>query len=230
MTRALLAALCLLSCAHVTEPVSQAPNLAAWLSEPEAPKAAAAPDCTGTITLAGDIDPDSAEMLSAGLEACKDRVVVVEINSTGGSIFASWEMMKAIERHPHAVLCMVDGIAASAAFSILQACDVRTMTPRSILMAHSGSAASRGQAEAHENMARALRAINRSIAEFAARRMGMDAEEFLKRISGGKEWWFSLDDAKKFNAIDDEVSGLAAALEIAERAQKHASADADAGR
>lgn len=211
----ILAALALsCSCAHdITEPVSQAPNLLALLaSEPSSGS------CTGIVKLEGAIgDPSD---FVAAIKACADRPVVVEVNSPGGSVFGALEIQKAIERHPHAVVCLVDGIAASAAFTTLQACDVRLMTNRSILMVHHASIPANGQVEQHDNAAAALRALDRGMILHCAKRMGMVPEDLEAKIAGGKEWWMGLEEAVLVHAVDFEGATLFEAERLAREAVK----------
>lgn len=176
--------------------------------------------CTGVVRITDEISDPAAFV--AAMAACNDRAVVVEINSPGGSVFGALEMQKAIEAHPHPVLCMVDGMAASAAFVTLQACDVRTMTPRSILMAHEASLRAGGQLTQVVNAEALLRALNKAMALFVTGRMGMDLATYEAKVSNGKEWWIPADEARAVNAIDFEVSGLSEALMLTSFAQPDA--------
>lgn len=209
---AILAVLLFPSCAHATEPLASAPNLLALIS-PESAEVTA-PACPPWIKLEGEIG-DPTEIIGQ-LAACADRAVVVEINSPGGNVFAALEIQKAIERHPKPVICVVDGLAASAAFVTLQSCDVRTMTDRSILMAHHASFnGAAGQSQELQNATDALRAIDRALTLFCAKRMGMEPDAFEAHVSGGREWWLALDEATKMRAVDFEVSGVDEALALA---------------
>jgi ATP-dependent protease ClpP protease subunit len=204
------------SCAHATEPISNAENLADFVLELNGTPAPTAARCPEWLKLDDSIGGSMVETLTEQLEACKDRAVVVEINSPGGNLFAALEIQKAIERHPKPVLCLVDGLAASAAFVTLQSCDVRAMTPRSILMAHHASFnGARGQSHELENAVAALRAIDRATALFVAKRLDMKADDYEAKVSGGREWWLALDEAEKVHAIDFEVDDVVEALTLA---------------
>lgn len=205
-----LAAIFLVSCSCAHNPTDTATNLVDLIEE----QITAAPVCTGLVKLTGQIgDPSD---LQDALEACKDRAVVLEINSPGGSIFGAIEMQKAIERHPYPVICVVDGMAASAAFVTLQSCDMRLMTPRSILMAHHASlSGAGGKSEDLENAANALRAVDRAMTLFICKRMGLTVEEFESHVSGNREWWLAADEAKTVNAIDFQIDSIADAMALA---------------
>jgi ATP-dependent protease ClpP protease subunit len=173
----------------------------------------AAGGCTGIIRFPYQVSSESELLFEAELAQCRDRIAVVEIDSVGGSVSAAVDFQKAIERHPHPVYCVVDGIAASAAFDILQSCDKRFMTVRSFLMQHNAATPRTSGNEIEiRNTAEALRVIDEGRAVRCARRMKMPLDAYKEHIAGGREWWFSLADALNFGAVDYEVSDVRAVL------------------
>lgn len=215
-----LISICLASnCAHVTEHVSHAPSLLELITqlggdEPASP--AAASDCPSWVKIDGPIDEETSKSFVSTLAACSDRPVVVEINSPGGNVFAALDMQKAIERHPHPVFCVVDGLAASAAFITLQSCSMRLMTNRSVIMAHHAAAPqASGQALQLANVAAALHALDRGNALHCAARMGMPVDDFEKHVADGREWWMGLEEARENNAVDHQVADVGEALKLA---------------
>lgn len=169
----------------------------------------------GLLKLIEGIDDDSADKLIRTLEACKGRRVVIEIDSPGGSVFAAIRLQKAIERHDKAVMCVVDGLAASAAFVTLQACTSRYATARSMLMAHTASLGTKGQEHDLRNGAEALRVVNWGMIEFCARRMGMAHEAFESHVANGAEWYLSQADGLTFKALDGPAKDVAEIVELA---------------
>lgn len=211
--------LLLASCATATAPLSNTGSLV------EAVTGETENACPEWLKLEGEIDNDAAQALAAGFKACEGQAVVLEINSPGGNIFAALEIQKAIERHDKPVVCLVDGMAASAAFVTLQSCDIRMMTDRSILMAHQAAIPrAGGQQDALANATAALRAIDRAIALHCAKRMGLTVEAFEAHVSGGREWWMALEEAEAAHAVDFEAASLTEALKVAAEAQKPAQA------
>lgn len=215
MTRALVALLLCCCCATVstdtrpTEPKNEAlEGLLRDLS------ASAACPADGHLTL-GPISALSAALLVDKIEACKGKRIVIEVDSPGGSVYAAWQIQKAIERHDQPVACVVDGFAASAAFVTLQSCTTRYATDRAVLMAHAASSGAEGQAEDLQNGAEVLRVINWGMIERCSKRMGMTHAEFEARVSGGLEWWFSQADALKFHAIDAPADSVASVVLLA---------------
>lgn len=212
MKRTLFAVLLCCCCATTSgdarptqiEPKNQA--LEDLLRDLRAPASACPAD--GLLKLDSVINSDSAETLVAQIESCKGRRVVIEIDSPGGSVFAALQIQKAIERHDKAVMCVVDGMAASAAFVTLQSCTSRYATSRSVLMAHAPSLTAEGQQTEIENSAEALRVVNWGMVEFCSRRLGMSHEDFERRVSGGREWYLSQADAMEFRAIDGPAESV----------------------
>lgn len=169
----------------------------------------------GHLMLDTVITAMSSAVLIEQIHACKGKRIVIEVDSPGGSVYAAWQIQKAIERHDQPVACVVDGFAASAAFVTLQSCTTRYATDRAVLMAHAASSGAEGQAEDLQNGAEVLRVINWGMIERCSKRMGMSHAEFESRVSGGLEWWFSQADALKFHAIDAPADSVAAVVLLA---------------
>ncbi len=143
-------------------------------------------------------------------EKAGSTVFVLELNTPGGSVPAGFELAKKIEEAKVPVVCVVDGMAASMGFYIISACPIRVMTYRSILMTHapSLSADMSGQVNDWASAADALRALQVAIAAFCNRRLTTTIEEYHSRTDGGKEWWFSWVDAKRYHAVDLVVNSV----------------------
>lgn len=195
-----------------SEAEAKRPSLLEFLTGP--PPAAVCPE-NGLLKLDDTIDEDSAGQLVRELEACKGRSVTLEINSPGGSVFAAMELQKAIERHDKPTFCVVDGLAASAAFVTLQSCTYRYATARSMLMAHEASMSVKGQSQELVNGTEALRVINWGMAETCSRRMGITHDEFEAHVVDGREWYFSQADALREHAIDAPADSVAAVAKVA---------------
>jgi len=133
-----------------------------------------------------------------------DKSVTMRINSPGGSVFAAFAIVHKIEELGIPVHCAVDGMAASAAFVILQGCTTRTATGRSMLMIHRASAHGEfgGGEDEFRNTADFLRVINAAMISHCAARMGMTEEAFGDKIEGTREWWFTAREALGSRAID----------------------------
>lgn len=163
--------------------------------------------CVPHLTLDGRVDEGSVGKLIKGIDAWNKagaKSILLEINSGGGSVFDGLDLAKKIEDSKAPVNCVVDGEAASMAFYLLQSCATRTMTRRSILMAHQPSvgAGLDGPEENWRNIAEVLRALSKAMAAHCSYRLAVTLEEYEARTSGSTQWWFSFEDAKRFHAVD----------------------------
>lgn len=195
-----------------------------------------APEATDVIFFESEIDDDTVKAFKAQLQANIDagqKTIIVEIDTPGGSLGAGMEMIKAIERAPVPVMCVVDGGGLSMGLAVLQSCDVRTMTSRSALMGHEVASAARGQTTQAQNFADVLHVLNQALANQICSKAKVSPEAYLKRISGGREWWMTSADAAKAGFIDFEVESLQEAVLVSQVNQapetSPAPAPADAG-
>lgn len=146
--------------------------------------------------------------------------VVLEINSPGGDVEWGFRLAKAIERTPQPVICVVDGMAASMAFYILQSCTTRVMTERSVLMAHEpwSAAIVMGQEKDWEKVATntvaTLKALGRAICRHMARRMNISYDGFLAMVADGREWWMDMTEASKYGAVDEVFVSVDRVVEV----------------
>lgn len=142
------------------------------------------------------------------------KTIVMVINSPGGSVLDGWRLARAMEDSPAPVVCVVDGWAASMGFYLLQSCDVRLMTKRSMLMAHEPAIRGGGGTEHdYKEMATLLQKMNRALAEHAAARMHMTVAEFMDRTNN-TDWWMNWDEAFTMGAVDGVVDRPREVLEM----------------
>ena len=141
----------------------------------------------------------------AGAEA-----IIIEFNTPGGSVDAGFHLSKAIENSPIPVICVVDGEAASMGTYLLESCSTRIMTKRSYLMFHQPGIRGNigGSKEEFQNIADLLRALETGMVEHLVARMNITAEDMLKKIEGGKQWWMNWREALKIEAIDCAVDSV----------------------
>ena len=142
------------------------------------------------------------------------KAILLELDTPGGSVKAGFRLSKAIENSPVPVICVVDGEADSMGFYILQACDVRLMTKRSVLMAHQPQIGGEmyGPKEQWKNWADALKALEWAMIEHMVAKMKITSEEMAKRIEGGQMWWFDWREAIHTGAVDGTVQSVRAVL------------------
>lgn len=143
------------------------------------------------------------------------NVLVIDINSPGGSVFDGFEVAKAIENAKIKIVCVADGEAASMAFYILQSCPVRYMTKRTVLMTHNPSFHMNEDVpvtpERLAKLAAALKALSAAMAEHCARRLHMTIDAYKAKIDGD-DWNMTWQEALAIGAVDhvvDTVSQVA---------------------
>jgi ATP-dependent protease ClpP protease subunit len=121
------------------------------------------------------------------------------------------EISRAIEHSPIQVTCLVDGKSASMGMYILESCDQRLMTKRSMLMIHQVALmvgrGARLTETSLENASATIKVATRAYVEWVTHRMKIKAPEVLQKINSGREWWLDWQDAIKFGAVDKVVEG-----------------------
>lgn len=198
----LVAALLCLHCAGVAPP----PQPAGFTEPPQVAEVALSspPDGVPIVLLNGAIDDDMATAFVQAFTAIGAvQRIVVEINSPGGGVDAGFLIARTMERSAARIYCIVDGDADSMAFYILQSCDVRAMTYRSVLMAHGPSLGLQGYFNrgATRSLLRRTEVLERALFEHMAHRLTIGREEFLRRIADGA-WWMNFDEADQVGAVD----------------------------
>lgn len=164
------------------------------------------------IVLNGEINEHSValpikEITKAGQE--DDTVILLEINSEGGMLTEGFKLSKAIEDSASPVVCVVDGMAASEAFYILQSCDLRIMTKRSSLMAHEPSATLSGHVTIYdlERIVASLKISIETWVSHAGRRLA-GGQEYLSAQVRNKDWWINPRTALQVQAVDIVVPNV----------------------
>lgn len=193
-------------------PSEEAPDLTELLQllqqgqEPTDP-APADPAAPLDLEIEGPITESNARVFVRRVEHSKAHEIHVRINTPGGDLDAAREMSRALEKASTsaAVRCTVDGQALSAGFYILQSCAMRSITARSILMAHEPwfrggtTPLTRDVIKGFDSEAAAEA---RAYAEHCAARMKIGVDTFLRWIRG-RDWWLTPKDAIEYGAADE---------------------------
>lgn len=163
------------------------------------------------LSFTGPVTGPSADRAIRNLERAVEEghtSILLEIDSPGGAVFAGMRLAKAIERSPVPVHCIVDGVALSMGYYLLQSCNTRVMTQRSVLMLHEPST-SLGSSTPNQLQDRVgmLRALSRALVEHMAWRMKISADELEERIDG-RDWWMEHREATQVGAVDLVVDSV----------------------
>ena len=164
------------------------------------------------LYLVGPVTTELASKVATGIiQAAErgDKVVVIHIDSPGGSVYAGQVLSKIMEAAPLQVVCKVDGMAASMAFYLLQSCDLRLMTERSILMAHEPSLqiSGRGNKDWFKAHYEELLVLGEAMGRHQSRRLKITHEEFMRRIDN-RDWNMDSTEALEVGAVDAIVSAV----------------------
>ncbi|MEX2113538.1 MAG: head maturation protease, ClpP-related [Pirellulales bacterium] len=176
----------------------------------------------GEIELRGEIGSygTSAQQFADQLKALGDvNVIRLLINSEGGSVFDAASMYTQLLRHPARKEAIVEGIAASAASYLVQACGSIEMAPFSFLMIHCASCGSLGTSSDMIKTATILDELDGAIAAVYARRTRSRADSWLKLMRA--ETWLDGREAVNLglatHAMDGDAKPITSAFAKAQR-------------
>ena len=134
-----------------------------------------------------------------------DREVTFEINSPGGSVFPGFEIysyIRGLQARGYRTVAHVTALAASAASTIMSACERALMSPVAQVMIHQPSCGTYGNLDDHRDSLRALRSIEAGIINgYAAKCRGKTSYDELKRMVDA-ETWLSADQAVEIGLAD----------------------------
>lgn len=152
--------------------------------------------------------------------------IALRINSPGGDVFAARAMMTALANHPATVTAHVDGVAASAATSLMMAANRIEMSRGARLMIHNAWSLTIGDKRDHAAQAELLAGMDRDIAKDYSARTGKSESELASLMDA--ETWFNADEAKAAGFVDSIVETTKAANKWNLSAYANAPADLQA--
>ncbi|MGH8429915.1 MAG: head maturation protease, ClpP-related, partial [Solimonas sp.] len=145
----------------------------------------------------------SAEAVAKELANISAKTIHVRINSPGGDVFEARAIMTALREHAAKIVIHVDGIAASAATSLMMAGDEVKMTRGGRMMIHEAWTFTMGNKRDLRSEAELLDGIDQEIAaDYKGRTGKSDAELHTWMMA---ETWFSADQAKEAGFVDEIV-------------------------
>lgn len=147
----------------------------------------------------------SAEEFVKTLNAIESDEIVIRINSPGGDAFDGRAIASAIKAHKAVITAKIDGLCASAATTIANACDDVQMAEGSFYMIHNAWTVAMGNKDDFTELSEFLNKIDDAIAKDYAGRTGLDVAEIQDMMSA--ETWMDATEAKEkgfINSIIDE--------------------------
>jgi ATP-dependent protease ClpP protease subunit len=198
----------LVCCAHAAKkmafPVPPPPVIAAAVD-------AGTPEPVFTVArfdLDAQIDGSMTKKLSDAFEAAEaggSKAMFIVINSPGGMVDQAHAEKNLIEAAKIPVFCIVDGMAASAAFWLLQHCPTRIMIDSSVLMAHDPYDVVFGPTRLTRKFLREhLESHDRDAlvwGQESVARLKIPLKVYLKKVFE-KDWWIASSLAKDIGAVD----------------------------
>lgn len=117
----------------------------------------------------------------------------VRVNSPGGDVFEGRAIRTAIKQFKGKTIGHVDGLAASAATTIVDGCDEVEISEGGMYMIHNGWTYAMGNKHEMRKNADLLDKVDAAIVADYARRTGLDAKQLIDWMDG--ETWFSAEEA-----------------------------------
>lgn len=150
-----------------------------------------------TIYIYDVIDPywgvSDEEVARAVASLAPDAHIKLRVNSPGGDVFAGRAIANAIKGHPGKVTAYVDGLAASAATTVVDAADEIVMATGSFYMIHNSWTLAMGNKTDLLDMAALLGKIDSQIAADYVARTGKSVEDVVAWMDA--ETWFTAQEA-----------------------------------
>lgn len=135
------------------------------------------------------------------------KTITLRITSRGGVVEDGVDFvqyMDEIKKQHVKFRCIVDGRAMSMAIYVLQGCDERLATKRSVFLAHEPWTHAVGNAHDLEKTTRSLAAHAEIMAQFIGRRLTIGVDGYRKKVAEG-DWIFNYDEALRIQAIDGVI-------------------------
>lgn len=117
----------------------------------------------------------------------------VRVNSPGGDVFEGRAIRTALQQFKGKTIGHIDGLAASAATTIIDACDEIQISQGGFYMIHNGWSIVLGNKSEMRKTADLLAKVDNAIVADYARRTGLDAKQLVDWMDA--ETWFSAEEA-----------------------------------
>jgi ATP-dependent Clp protease protease subunit len=135
----------------------------------------------------------SSKSFRDAVKGVKTKNIDLRVNSPGGSVFESVAMVAALDGFKGTINAYVDGLAASAASSLIMAANKIVMAEGSMIMIHDPYTVAIGNAEDMLRQAELLEQVKGEIVKAYQRHSKLDAKKIEQMMSD--ETWMTADDA-----------------------------------
>src|ERR1700690_3809962 len=113
--------------------------------------------------------------------------ITLRINSPGGDVFEASAIYSLLTQHKAKVECYVDGLAASAAFTIAMAGDSIHISESAMMMCHNAWGMCMGYAADMQKMTDLLNKISGVMCDIYSQKSGMKADE-VQALMDAETW------------------------------------------
>lgn len=143
------------------------------------------------------------DLRSAIGQLAQGEELVVEINSPGGMCYSGFEIYSLLRSCGHPTVAEVQGVAASAASTILMGCQTRRVSPVGQVMIHDPAIRAGGNAAGLREVARYLDSVKESILNAYELRCGGRCERARIAQLMSEETWLPAQDAVALGFADE---------------------------
>lgn len=162
------------------------------------------------VALIGEVTNESIGTVILKLEASKEPVTYLFIDSFGGNVFAGQVLVEYFATTKKNIVCVAK-VAISMAHQIMQACPHRVGTIANIMMQHRMTAGVQGNPDNMAGFLAVLTKLEIQLNTMSANRIGVTIEEFFKKVN--LEWWSFGKESQKLHMID-EVKHVGCSAEL----------------
>lgn len=129
--------------------------------------------------------------------------ITLRINSPGGDVFEASAIYSVLTQHKAKVECYVDGLAASAAFTIAMAGDDIHISESAMMMCHNALGMCIGNGNNMREMAELLDKVSGTMRDIYSAKSGMKADEAQALMDA--ETWMTAAEAVEYGFADDVI-------------------------
>lgn len=129
--------------------------------------------------------------------------ITMRINSPGGDVFEASAIYSVLTQHKADVECYVDGLAASAAFTIAMAGDTIHISESAMMMCHNALGMCFGNGNDMREMAKLLDKVSGTMRDIYSAKSGMKADDVQALMDA--ETWMTAAEAVEYGFADDVV-------------------------
>lgn len=149
----------------------------------------------------------SAKQFASDLKGLGDvKTINLHVNSYGGQVFDGMAMYRLLVDHPAKVIVHVDGVAASAAATLVMAGDEIRITEAGMIMIHNASGCCCGDARDMRQLADLLETITATIADVYAGRTRQSKDDIAAWMDATT--WMTAAEAVERGFADNIVANL----------------------